>query len=129
MGYEIFSTGSEFEITSENMDKAFLKVQQYLKKNKKIVDRWGFFEYIDVIELEDLKEIFEYMGFEFESDYISFCRGKYSDSHLGIFKVIAPFVEEESYIEFCDYEGCLFRYVFKNNNCEEIYPKIIWDND
>lgn len=43
-----------------------------------------------------------------------------------LFCAIAPYVEDDSYIEMSGEDGCIWRWVFKNGKCKEIYPVIIW---
>jgi hypothetical protein len=40
---------------------------------------------------------------------------------------IAPYVEENSYIEMVGEDGDRWRWVFKNGKCEEKYPEVIWN--
>ena len=46
-----------------------------------------------------------------------------------VLNAIAPFVEEESYIEMRGEDDVYFRWVFRNGKVEEIYPEIIWKWD
>ena len=40
--------------------------------------------------------------------------------------VIAPFVEKDSYLEFCGEDGDVWRLVFDGIKVKEIRPKISW---
>jgi hypothetical protein len=57
--------------------------------------------------------------------YIHFTLEKLGDDHE-ILDAIAPAVENASCIEMSGEEGDLWRWVFKDGRCQEIFPKIIW---
>ena len=46
--------------------------------------------------------------------------------HDEMFKEIAPYVEDGSYIEMHGEDGSMWRWVFKNGVCHEIDPVITW---
>ena len=44
-----------------------------------------------------------------------------------LFNAIAPYVEDESYIQMLGEDGLMWRWLFKNGKCNETYPEIIWN--
>lgn len=62
----------------------------------------------------------------YEDDSSLWFEGEKLGSDYELFCAIAPFVEDGSYIEMSGEDGCLWRWVFENGKCEEIYPTIIW---
>jgi len=78
-----------------------------------------------------VSEIFEEIGYYLEiddnGDYIidEKCSEKLNNEFY-IFQAIAKYVED-SYIEIISEGGNRWRWVFKNGECKEIYPKIIWE--
>jgi len=52
--------------------------------------------------------------------------GENNGSDKEIFEVIAPYVEEGSYIEMCGEEGEIWRWVFDGKTCVEKTPTVKW---
>lgn len=44
-----------------------------------------------------------------------------------LFNAIAKYCKEDSYIEFYGEDGARFRYLIKNEKCEEQHQKLIWN--
>ena len=72
-------------------------------------------------------------------DALAECRWEYYEDELSLwfegeklgddyelFCALAPYIEDGSYIEMSGEDGCLWRWVFENEKCKEIYPTIIW---
>lgn len=125
MGYCISMTDCNFVIKEENQESA-LQALKTLTKNKK-------FKWVGNIQLCDtLRDALNEMGYDVEFDNLNnisdleFFRENLGDDEE-LFNAIAPYVEENSYIEMYGEDGCKWRWVFKNNNCEEIQPEINWD--
>lgn len=90
------------------------KVSSWVDKN--VVNKSTTFE--DAIgecrwEYYKIDETLWFEGEKLGDDYNLFC-------------AVAPFVEDGSYIEMSGEDGCLWRWVFENGKCKEIYPTITW---
>jgi len=100
-----------------------------IKNNKDL--RWVNIKY-DILEPETLEEALENLRYECENDEfgniidLDFCGEKLGDD-LEIFNSIAKFFNEGSYIEMYGEDGCSWRWIFKDGQCNEVYPKINWD--
>ena len=59
---------------------------------------------------------------------IDFCGEKLGDEAL-MFKAIAPFVKDGSFIEMHGEDGAMWRWKFVNGTMKEISAKIVWDDE
>ena len=46
-----------------------------------------------------------------------------------VFKKIAPYVKDGSFIEMAGEDSAIWRWVFHNGTCDEVAPKISWEQD
>lgn len=128
MGTTMWSRGSKFRLDKSNQQMAYEKIQELFKKKGDI--RW--YSQSEVEECTNFKDVMEvcnwYTNYDDEGNCIDieFIDGNYSDDDL-IFEVIAPYVEDDSYIEMRDETGERWRWVFKNNECRWVYPDYIWN--
>ena len=53
--------------------------------------------------------------------------GEKLGSDYNLFCAIAPYVKDGSYIEMQGEDGEIWRWKFKDGNCYEVYPTIVWD--
>jgi hypothetical protein len=73
--------------------------------------------------LSNLEEVCQEIGFD---DWY-WQEQKYRDEwFLPLLEAIAPYVDEDSFIEFSGEESDLWRFVFKNGKVYEISPTITW---
>lgn len=83
------------------------------------------------VDTDDIEKIFDIWRWAISLDDdgnivdIGF-RGEKSGDDNMLFQAIAPYVKEGSYIEMRGEDGAMWRWVFKNKTCGEIYPKIEW---
>lgn len=62
-------------------------------------------------------------------DYIELHYEKYRDTEFEMFQVLAPFVEEGSFIQFVGEDCSVWRYAFKNGKCVEQYvAEVRWED-
>ncbi|MGL5709977.1 MAG: hypothetical protein ACRCW9_03935 [Cetobacterium sp.] len=104
MGYCVTQTDSNFKIEKKKM-LSLKGIETFLENN-------GFDCKYD--ENGNITEI--YYQWENYSNDIEECLNE-----------ISNFIEEGSYIEFCDEHGSLFRLKLVNGEFKKIYPKIIWE--
>lgn len=78
-----------------------------------------------------LEEVLDYWGFETTLDAegsivdIQFVREKLGDE-LKMFRAIAPWVRDSSFIEMVGEDGAQWRWVFEGGQCAERYPTVTW---
>jgi len=84
-------------------------------------------------DLDSVKDIFNCWRWSVEIDEqsgditdICFEKEKLGDDFI-LFKAIAPYVKDGSYIEMIGEDNELWRWSFKDGTCREISPKITWD--
>jgi hypothetical protein len=116
MGYEMEMENSKFMIKEENIKKAekALKTQFQLKER----------------HLEDMLEELNGWSCEFDEEgnltNIEFEGVKLHDDEE-MFRTIAPFVEDGSYIEMSGEGGDLWRWIFKDKKLINKKAKNVWD--
>lgn len=115
-----------FMIRHDKQNEA-LKALKELSKNRRL--RWAS---TDIIQnARHLEEAFEEIRFEacFD-DFNNINDLDFTGEKLGdeteIFNSIAPFVEDNSYIEMYGEDGDRWRWVFKNGECKWVNPEIKW---
>jgi hypothetical protein len=85
-----------------------------------------------ILDMDDVKDIFRFWGWAIEQNmdgdivYINFDAEKLMDDDV-LFRVIAPFVKHNSYIEMCGEDNTMWRWAFKNGVMIEQTPKITWE--
>lgn len=94
-------------------------------KNGNIEGRWIYGK--DVIESETIEEMFEELRFElykkgdkYKIDYFS--GEKLDGCEEELFKSMAKYIDDGSYLEYIGEEGEQWRYIFKDGECKEVYP-------
>ena len=105
------------------------KIKKYFEEDK-IEGRWiGKGE---VLDASNIVELFDALRFEiyldeednlYKIDYMS--GEKLDGCELDVFQCMAEFIND-SYIEYLGEDGEKWRYVFKDGDCKEVYPKVIW---
>jgi hypothetical protein len=62
-----------------------------------------------------------------DSDFVDiFFTGEKSGDEDTLFAVLAPFVEDGSFIEMRGEDDTVWRFLFRSGECHEIFPSIIW---
>lgn len=129
MGYYIYTRESTARIKMENMDKALIAFKKWQDKN----NRLGFTSVSSILNAKNLKELLEELRYDSKYDsesgdllIIEFTGDKYGNE-LTIWQVLAPFVENDTYIEYKGEDGDVWRHIFKNGKCKEVHPKIVWE--
>lgn len=129
MGYSARISETKFLIKEENLEDAFIYAKDFLiKYDEKI----SYVEKEDIEATNNLEDLFEVFGFEIEKDPITLDINKleFVWDKLGndenLFGLIAPYIEEGSYIQWIGEDGDIWRYVFRNGIFEIVTPKIEW---
>lgn len=100
MGYCIEITNSSFSVKTENLGRVLKPLENH-----------GY-----SLEIDDDGNV---TGIDFMGEKMSYCEDE-------MFKKIAPFVENGSFIEMRGEDGSMWRWVFKDGKCREIKAKTIW---
>jgi len=124
---------SDFEIKVENKNKALEAIKKLASGEPGFSHNYRWFQNEDFENFLNLKEAMNKWRWEIEEDedgnvyYIHFIGEKSGDDDI-LFNAIAPFVEEGSFIQMLGEEGEMWRWVFNDEKCIEIYPTIIWED-
>ena len=128
MGYYMDMIESRLWIKKENENKALKAIKNAVRNGK--ITSWIIER--DVEKSDNLQDAMTACRWEIEKlvNDNGYGRVYFDGEKLGddyqLFEVLAPFVEDGSYIEMSGEDGCLWRWVFENGKCKEIYPNIIW---
>lgn len=127
MGYEMSLRDEKFYIKKENKDKALELLKELCCTDNDI--RWV--SNSSVISASTLEEAIKECLWSLRNDDDGNVVGinfemEYAGDELKIFNAIAPAVEIDSYIEMCGACDDIWRWVFKDGKCEEVRPKIEW---
>jgi len=127
---------SKFSIKLENTQKALDAIKSLAGKET-ITDSYGrHFSWVHP-EYEKAKTLFDAMscwrwqpktGSDGGVDGVYFTGEKYGDDPI-LFKAIAPFVEDGSYIEMQGENGEIWRWVFNNGKFKEVYGRHVFEAD
>ena len=132
MGWCMSQEDSSFEIKRENFDDCLKAIKHLIEDNADC--HWMWKDINKVLKTNNLVTALSNLwGWEFEYDEesegitgIAFHGEKIGDEQL-IFDAIAPFVEENSFIEMTGDDATHWRWIFKDGKCEERDAKISWD--
>jgi hypothetical protein len=130
MGYCVEVSEKTFNFNPEKAKQIKEKVKKYFEEDK-IQGRW--ISKGEVLDAENIVELFDALRFEifldeddnlYKIDYMS--GEKLDGCELDMFQCIAEFIND-SYIEYLGEDGEKWRYVFKDGECNEVYPKVTWE--
>ena len=147
MGYYMDQVDSLFKIKAEKQDDCLEAIKGLYKKyeENKLHGSWvDWYKFADeeITLSQALKawrwrpicptatELDNYPdgGHVEEGAIVDLC---FEGSKLGddetLFDAIAPFVEDDSYIQMSGEDGMQWRWVFRDGKCHDISPKIIWE--
>ena len=128
MGYCIEVKTENFSFDVSKADELMNSVKREFKEGN-IDSRWIYTE--EVINSETIEDMFGELRFELYKDgdkyRIDYFRGEKLDGcELELFQCIAPYIDD-GYLEYIGEDGEKWRYIFKNGECKEVYPKIVWE--
>ena len=132
MGYCVEMKECEFFIKKENIDKAFNTLREYAKTKIENKESLSWIDLHGIAYSETLTEALESCDFDvlyndngdvYDVDWISEKLG----DHDVILNVIAPYIEDGSYLEMYGEDGDIWRWCIKDNKCYWKTPKIIWE--
>jgi hypothetical protein len=130
MGYYIEMKESIIKIKRENYNNVIESLKKWASKKTSEI-RYVYTD--DILDSGGIDEVMEAIRYPIflEDDYchIDFFSGQKLGDDLEIFSVIAPFIEEDGYIEYIGEDGVNWRYLFKDGEVKEIYPILVWEEE
>ncbi len=138
MGYHISMMDSKFRIPASVKEQALAAMKRMNPSKKgsgywQDKPQWAWVDQEIVNKAPTLEDAMTEWRYVPEMDDegnivdISFEGEKIGDE-MEMFKTIAPFVEEGSYIEMQGEDGAFWRWVFKNGQVKEVTPRVEWDD-
>lgn len=129
MGYCISVDSSNFSFNKDKSNDILRSVKEAVENKQITKCRWTNSN--SLLHSNDIIELFDEMRFEVvnkdENIYgIEFFGEKYDGCEEQFFKVIAPHVND-GYLEYLGEDGEKWRYIFKSEECSEVYPRLIWE--
>ena len=129
MGYCISVDSENFSFNKNKSNEILKSVKEAVENQQITKCRWTNAN--SLLYSDNITELFDEMRFEvFEKDQdrygIDFFGEKYDGCEEQFFKAIAPHIND-GYLEYIGEDGDKWRYIFKNGECKEVYPKIIWE--
>lgn len=139
MGYCMRQVESEFFIEFAKKQDALntLKTMDPKTKGRGFYDgkaQWAWVSQNAVNEARTLEEALEEWGYSPSTDPegnitdISFNAEKLGDEEH-MFKVLAPFVREGSFLEMHGEDGGCWRWAFKDGKMKSVHAKVSWDDE
>lgn len=130
MGYCITQVDGSFRMKRANQDAAFKAVKEQMGDKAYHWQQAGWMN-----NARDILAVFDEWIYQPEVDdetgdivALEFSGEKLGDE-LELFKVIAPFVEKDSFLEMQGEDGSLWRWKFDGTTCKEVYAKVEWDDE
>lgn len=129
MGYCVDVERGTFSFDVEKGNEVLELIKQGIRDKKIIEERWINFDIL--LNSETIEEAFEELRFMLYIDNNKYMIDYFSGEKLGgyeeeLFKCIAPCIND-GYLEYIGEGGEKWRYIFKNGECREVYPKLIWE--
>ena len=122
----------KFFIKKENIEKAFNTLRDYAKTKIENKERLSWIDLHSVAYSETLTEALESCDFDilyndngdvYDVDWISEKLG----DHDVILDVIAPYIEDGSYLQMYGEDGEHWKWVFEDDKCHYKTSKIVWE--
>jgi len=129
MGYYMDLVDSNFWIKKENEEKALNAIKEAVADGR--VNSWINKEFVE--KANDLQDAFLACRWDIEKydDNNGYGDLYFDGEKLGndyeFFCAIAPYVGNNCYVQIRGEDGEMWRWVFRDGKCHEIYPTIIWD--
>lgn len=127
MGYYIDQKDEDFFIDAHNIPNVIAAIHKLSESKSQY--SWVSDKYREV---KDIKELFKCWRWHVDQDdsgnidSIYFEGQKLGDDDV-LFRAIAPYVKDKSYIELHGEDNAIWRWAFKNGRFLETYPEITWN--
>jgi hypothetical protein len=132
MGYWMTQRGDQdFTIKKENQEKALIAIKALSFEPTRSISGYSWVDdnYVNANTLKEALDIWRWEAMiDKDGDIIDlyFTGDKLGDEDF-LFRAIAPYVEDGSYIEMSGEDSCLWRWCFENGTIFEKYPTITWE--
>jgi len=133
MGYYINQVDHNFIINNKDIDNVINAIHSLNKNEDENQLAYGYsWVNMNFIKSNDIKEIFKCWRWHIDQDEngnidsIYFEGQKLGDDDV-LFRAIAPYVKDGSYIELHGEDNAIWRWAFKNGRFLETYPEITWN--
>lgn len=128
MGYCVSVDSDNFSFKKKNGNKILNEVKNGIRNKEITEDRW--ISHSSILNSKTVEELFEELRFDIKVEdgiySIDFYGEKFGGYEKSVFDVIAKYVED-GYLEYIGEDGEKWRYIFKNGECKETYPKVVWE--
>lgn len=130
MGYYMNQREANFTIKKENVDKAWNVLKELFSKDDTSL---SWIDNQDVLNSKSFEQAMSECRWDIEineqGDYdsIYFNGEKYGGDEEAVLEIIAPYVENDSYIQMQGEEGEQWRWIFDNGEVIEKYATLIWE--
>jgi len=130
MGYHVDMMDASFNMKKENLLPALKAVKDFIRVSAQL--RWV--DNYTILNASNLAEVMEEFKYELSVDDlgnvydIGYDSDKQGDEET-IFRVIAPYVEPDSYIEMLGEDGDRWRYLFKDGVLKILQGRVVWDEE
>lgn len=134
MGYCISLQDQQFRISAENKPMALAAMRELVAPKENRRQGFAWIPIGVVSEAPTLESAMEEWRYTPEVDAngnitsLMFEGENLGDEFL-MFRAIAPFVDEGSFLEISGEDGGFWRWVFNGKDCREISPEITWPKD
>ena len=144
MGYCMEQRGADFFISKENFPKMIKAIHALVNEPDKMGGgsysggktiskhySWVDMSFCNITDVEKIFQCWRWNVYFDDNNNItdiSFDGEKMGDDRV-LFDAIAPFVENNSFIEMRGEDTDMWRWKFVNGKCKEIGARIIWDDD
>lgn len=128
MGYCISVDCDNFSFDVSKADEVLEAIREGIANQRITEENWIDFNIL--LHSRTVEEAFEELRFETtvenEKYFIKFYGEKFGGYEKSLFECIAPYVND-GYLEYLGEDGDRWRYVFKDGDCEEVSPELVWD--
>ncbi len=128
MGYCISVDCDNFSFDVSKADEVLEAIRGGIANQKITEENWIDFNVL--LHSRTVEEAFEELRFETRVEngkyYLEFCGEKFGGYEESLFKCIASYVND-GYLEYLGEDGDRWRYVFKDGDCKEVSPELVWD--
>jgi hypothetical protein len=139
MGYCMHQTEASFFIPKEYHGIALAAIKDFMLKQHtadsgmQVIRSYSFVNTEEVVQSQKLQDALYAWRWEADSDDGNedidgiYFRGEKSGEDEYLFRVLAPYVKEGSYISMRGEDDALWRWYFDGQKCIEQYGRVIWE--
>lgn len=136
MGYYVYQTEQDFFVPSHHVNDMVRAIHKLAFDDSEMSGGSSsskHYAWVDTafVNCSDAAGLLRYwrwaITFDEDNNIIAldFDGEKLGDDHV-LMKAIAPFVKDGSYIQMRGEDDAMWRWLFEDGTCVEIYPRVIW---